>query len=82
MKLDDILEVRAVKKKVVRGGKLVKKKKCPPGYKLVDGKKCVKMKSTEKLARRKGAKRGNLKGKSKRKISRKKSLKVRSRRGL
>jgi len=44
-------------KKVVRQGKIVKKKVCRPGFSLKDGK-CVKTKAAEKRKRAKGAKRG------------------------
>lgn len=54
--LAKIAEVRAIKKKVIRGGKKIRKKECPPGFRLVDGN-CVKQKAGEKRKRKKGAKR-------------------------
>lgn len=74
-------EATAKKKKVVRGGKVTKKKSCPAGYKL-KGSRCERMKSKERRNRSKGAKRGNRKSKSSRLRSRKRSLRVRKRRGL
>ena len=70
-------------KKVVRGGKVVKKVDCPPGKKAKDGK-CVVMTGQEKMAKKKAAKKAakTKKGKSqagaikKRKLSMKKSKKL------
>ena len=70
-------------KKVVRGGKVVKKVDCPPGKKAKDGK-CVVQTGQEKMARIKAAKKAakSRKGKSqagairKRKLSMKKSKKL------
>lgn len=87
MKLTDIFpdefleEKTPVRKKVVRGGKVKKKKTCPPGYKLQDGR-CVKQKQKERIARTKAAKKANRKGKQQRKRTAKKSLRVRKRRNL
>jgi hypothetical protein len=41
-------------KRVVRGGKLIKQKVCPPGYKLAGGK-CIRMSTTEVRFRMKAA---------------------------
>ena len=54
----DEYELNEKIKRVVRGGKKVKKKICKPGYKSDDDGKCVKMSSQEKKSRSKGAKKG------------------------
>jgi len=59
---DDIDEAKI--KKVVRGGKIVKKVDCKPGFKAQDGK-CVKISAKEKISRSKGAKKGAKKKKGK-----------------
>jgi len=59
----DEYELNEKTKRVVRGGKKVKKKVCKPGFKSVDDK-CVKMSSQEKKARSKGSKKGAKKKKS------------------
>jgi len=59
---DELDEV--ARKKVVRGGKIVKKVVCKPGFKF-DGKKCTKISAKEKLNRSKGSKRGAKKKKGK-----------------
>ena len=61
-------------KKVIRGGKKIKKRVCRPGYKVVDGK-CVKMKASEKRARSKSQRKGARKRKTK-KASMKRSKKI------
>lgn len=78
---DLVTEKKATRKKVVRGGKVKKKRTCPDGYRLEDGK-CVKQKADEKRKRRKGAKKANRKGKSQRKRTAKRSRRVRDRRNL
>ncbi len=68
------------KERVVRGGKRVKKLKCPSGKKAVGGR-CVRMSASEKRTRSKAAKKGARKAKSKRASTerkRKKSLKKRT----
>lgn len=52
------------RKKVVRGGKIVKKVVCPDGKKNVGGK-CVRMRNVEKLKRSKTAKKAAKKKKGK-----------------
>ena len=74
--LDEIKKIKAR----VRGGKIQRNVKVAskPGHKVVDGKE-VKMKASERLARKKGAKKGARKrkpGKAGALRSRKKSLKV------
>jgi len=82
MKIDDLLmEAAPKRKKVIRKGKTVIRKKCPPGFRLV-GNRCVRQKSSERIARRRGARKGSRKGKAARKRNLKRSLKIRSRRGL
>ncbi len=75
-------EVRAVRKKSIRKGKVVRRKDCPPGYKLVGGTRCVRMKSREKITRRRAGKRSARKSKSARRVSFKRSIKIRKRRKL
>jgi len=52
------------RKKVIRKGKLVKKLFCKPGKKAL-GNKCVVMKATEKVKRKRMAKKGAIKRKAK-----------------
>ena len=54
----------AVKKKVIRKGKLTKKTFCPKGQKAKGGR-CVPMKSTERSKRKRMAKKGAIKRKGK-----------------
>ena len=77
-----LTEVRAVRKKVVRRGKVIKKRDCPPGYRLVNGNRCVRQSSRERNIRRRAGRKAARKSKSKRRISRKRSVKVRQRRHL
>ena len=74
----------AVKKKVIRKGKLVRKTFCKPGQKAKGGK-CVPMKAAERAKRKIKAKKGaiNRKGKASRiKKKRAKSMKKRKTFGL
>ena len=81
--VEDILgEVSSVRKSVVRHGKVIKKRDCPPGYKLVGGTRCVRQSAHEKLVRRKAGKKASRKSKAKRTQARKRSVKVRQRRHL
>jgi hypothetical protein len=50
-----IEEVKGVKQKVVRGGKIRIKFSCPPGTKSAGAGKCVRMGSAEKMKRAKAA---------------------------
>lgn len=80
--LDEILtEVRAVRKKSVRGGKVIKRKDCPKGYKLV-GSRCVRMGSKERMTRKRAGKRSARKGKAQRRTNFRKSTRLRQRRNL
>ena len=82
MKVDDLFEARTPKRKrVVRKGKVVRKKKCQPGYRLVDGK-CVRQKPQERIARRRGARKANRKSKTARRRTQRRSNRVRARRNL
>lgn len=81
MKLSDILEVTVKRKRVVRKGKVIRRKVCRPGYKLVNGR-CVRQSASERIKRKRGAIRGNRISKTARKRTRKRSMRVRSRRGL
>jgi hypothetical protein len=73
---DEVSEVR--RKRVIRGGKKRRKVICRPGYRAVDGR-CVRMKSAEKLKRKKGAIRAARKRKTK-KTQIKRSRKISMRR--
>jgi len=53
--VNNLIEEAVKFKKVVRGGKIVKKLVCPPGFKRVD-KRCVKMNPMELRKRKKAAK--------------------------
>ena len=57
----------AVKKRVVRAGKFVRKLQCKPGYKAM-GNRCVKMSASEKKMLKKRAKKSARKRKSKKNI--------------
>jgi len=81
MKLKTILEVAFKKRKVVRGGKVIKKKKCPKGYRL-DGNRCVRQSSSERITRKRAGKKSSRKSKSARIRNRKRSFRLRKRRGL
>jgi len=61
-------------KKVVRGGKIIKKVKCKAGFKA-KGKKCVKIKAKERINKKKGARKmvRSKKGKSLNKANRKRA---------
>ena len=75
----DEYELNEKTKRVVRGGKKIRKKVCKPGYKAVDGK-CVKMGSQEKKARSKGSKKAAKKKKGqKAAIARKRSKSMKKR---
>lgn len=80
--LELLSEVTAKRKRVIRKGKVTKKRKCPSGYKLVDGKRCKKQSAGEKRKRSRGAKRGSRKGKAARRRSFQRSIKKRRRYGL
>ena len=80
--LERLDEVAVKRKKVVRHGKVIKRKVCPHGFKLVDGIRCVRQGAGERRRRSKGARRGARKGKSARKRSRMRSLKIRKRRRI
>jgi hypothetical protein len=70
------------RKKVVRKGKVIKKKVCGPGFRLVGGRRCIRQKPAERRKRRIGARIGNRKGKAARMRTRTRSLRVRRRRRL
>ena len=55
----------ALKKRVVRKGKIVRKLMCKPGFKAMGGTKCIKMAASERRIRKKMAKRGAKKRRSK-----------------
>ena len=83
-----ILELGKIKK-VVRGGKIIKKLTCPPGYKSDNGR-CVRMNGVEVRKRKKAAKlmlktkKKTLKGIAARLLEKRriKSMLLRKRRGL
>lgn len=80
--LNELIEAAAVRKKVVRKGKMIIKKDCPPGSKLVDGRKCVKIPAAQRAKMSRIAKKTAKKGKAKRMRTRKRSLRVRKARRL
>jgi hypothetical protein len=53
--IDNLIEEALRFKKVVRGGKILKKLTCPPGYKSTGGK-CIRMSFMEVRKRKKAAK--------------------------
>lgn len=81
MKLETIMEIAFKRKKVVRGGKVVKKKKCAAGFTLV-GNRCVKQSASEKMTRKRAGVKSGRKSKSARVRNRKRSFRLRKRRGL
>lgn len=64
--------------RVVRHGKVVRRRLCPKGYKLVDGM-CKPMSASEKGKRHRGSLAANRKGVKKRIKSRRKANKIRKR---
>ena len=69
----------AIKKRVVRKGKIVRKLICKPGFKAMGGKKCVKIAASERRLRAKMAKRAAKKRRSKKSImlrNRAKSMRI------
>ena len=84
---DDLVEGMFRRETRIRGGKVQKKVKVTdkPGHKVGKDGKVVRMKASEKLARKKGQRRGAKKRMAKMPQSlrkRKKSLRLRARRGL
>ena len=79
--LDAVTEVNAPMARVVRGGKVVRKRVAPEGYKMVDGHP-VKMTPQERLARHRAAIKANRHGKAARAKSLKRSLRKRAAAGL
>lgn len=77
-----IQEVTPVRKRVVRKGRVIRKKDCPPGYRLVGGTRCVRQKAKERITRRRAGRKASRKSKSKRRQTRRRSIKVRQRRHL
>ncbi|MDY0215178.1 MAG: hypothetical protein RBS24_06695 [Bacilli bacterium] len=53
------------KKRVVRGGKIIRRVFCKPGFKAMGGTRCVKMAAKERRVRKKAAKRSARKRKAK-----------------
>jgi hypothetical protein len=87
--ISDLIQEGLRFKKVVRGGKILKKLMCPPGYKSTNGR-CVRMSSMEIRKRKKSAKlmlktkKRTLKGMNAIMLNKRraKSLLLRKRRGL
>lgn len=77
----ELMEVRAVRKKVVRKGKVIRKRDCPPGYRLV-GTRCVRQTSAERIKRKRAGKRAARKSKSARRRNIKRAMRIRKRRHL
>jgi hypothetical protein len=86
MKISDLCqverldEIAAKRKKVVRRGKVIRKKDCPPGYKLVDGIRCMKMSTKDRVKRTRAGKKAAKKSKAARKRTLKRSMRIRARR--
>ena len=80
--LEIITEVTAKRGRRVRGGKVVKKRKCAKGYKLKGGRTCVRQKAKERITRRRAGRKSARKGKSARRRNFKKSIRLRQRRKL
>ena len=76
-----LLEVSFIKKRLVRKGKVVKKKKCPKGYRLI-GNRCVRQAARERIRRKRAGRKAARKSKAARKRNMKRSLRIRSRRKL
>jgi hypothetical protein len=76
-----VTEVVARKTRRVRGGKVVRKRKCPRGFK-VQGTRCVRQKSRERITRRRAGRKASRKGKAARKRTFKRSIRLRQRRKL
>ena len=55
----------AIKKRVVRKGKIIRKLICKPGFKAMGGKKCVKIAASERRVRKKAAKKAAKKRRAK-----------------
>lgn len=82
LELDVLLtEITARKTRRVRGGKVVKKRKCPHGY-TVKGTRCVRQKSRERIRRKRAGRKAARKGKAARKRTFKRSIRLRQRRKL
>jgi len=77
-----ITEVAVTRKRVVRKGKVIRKKDCPPGFKLVGGTRCVRQKARERITRRKAGRRAARKGKAARRRGQRRSTRIRQRRKL
>ncbi len=78
--IDEVTE--AVRKKVIRKGKVKKKLFCKPGQKAKGGR-CVTMKSKERTRRKLKAKKGAIKRKGKMgRIKRKRAKAMRKRKGM
>ena len=81
--LDDVIqEVTAIRKKSVRRGRVVKRRDCPKNYRLVGGKRCVRMKSKERITRKRAGRKAARRGKAARKRQFKRSIRMRQRRKL
>jgi hypothetical protein len=77
-----IQEVTPTRKRVVRKGRVIRKKDCPPGYRLVGGTRCVRQKARERITRKRAGRRAARKSKARRAATRRRSVKVRQRRHL
>ena len=79
--LDVVVEVTARRIKRVRGGKVVKKRKCPKGYTL-SGTRCKKQGAKERVRRKRAGRKSARKSKSARKRNFRRSTRLRQRRKL
>jgi len=80
--LDKLEEVVAVRKKSIRGGKVKRRRDCPPGYTLVGGTRCVRQSARERITRKRSGRKSARKSKAARKRNIQKSLRIRSRRKI
>lgn len=73
---DQLDEVAPHRKRVVRQGKVIRKRVCAPGYRRV-GNRCVRMKSSERHKRRMAAVHNDRKNKAQRARTRRRSNRIR-----
>lgn len=83
MKLSTIMEIAFKKKKVVRKGKVIKKKVCGKGYKYdSSANRCIRMGASERRQKKMQGKKSARQSKSARTRNRKRSFRLRKRRNL
>jgi len=80
--LEKLNEVTAIRKKRIRGGKVQRKRDCPPGYTLIGGVRCVRQTAKERITRKRAGRRSARKSKSARRRNVKRSMRIRARRNI